>query len=160
MKSNMQEQGEVFYRKDEYGNYYPVTRYDPALLNSLPFGEHLVISVDSGRIFKYKIDADYAPVIAAAELLRSEIRTHLIETGAQLRMIDMADAPGSLLEKYHSFREEYIKFNSRLYGPSVQEIVDEAIADVIKRAYELHNTPAGKEAFKQYQIVCKLAGEN
>lgn len=45
--------------------YKPIYEYDPMVCDSFPEGTHLVVSTPGSRLTRFRVDPDFAPVMAA-----------------------------------------------------------------------------------------------
>lgn len=147
----------VFYEKVGR-KYVPVSEYDSNLLDALPKGTHIIMSYPGGQSTRYKIDPNYAAMIAAgrvaedvisqAVMKASEVRPHKKPiTDEQKQAWDnLVNAFGD--ERY------YVEI------PSAREIAEAGVKAMQDEALKLMTHPSVKKAYEHFLLVCELTKEN
>lgn len=153
----------VFYRKLCNSNgeesFVPVASYDDQLLSSLPEGAHLVVCRPGCKSYSYKIDPDFASMIAAGRYARDKIIKLLVESSAvqhrhQNRLTPAQEAAWENLIK------EMGEDGRSLSFPSATQLADSAVAATQEQADKLMKHPSVKNAWDEFMVMCKLAAEN
>lgn len=146
----------IYYVK-EGRRYRPVAEYDNDLMDSFHKGNHLVMVYPGGISRRFNIDPALAPMIAAgryaedaicaAMMKSSELkpqRTPLTETQKKAWRA-LADAFGDDL--------------CTLTSGSVRDHAEAGVKAMQQEADQLMSHPAVRDAYEQFQLVCKLVKE-
>lgn len=146
----------VYYEK-KGRRYVPVSEYDSNLMDSLPKGAHLIVSVPGGSSTIYNINPDYASLIAAGMVANDKIVAAIREASA-LRTPERATKP--LTEKqvraWNNLQKEMGVENYPLEWPSYQEAAAAGIKAMEEEAMKLHTNPAVQKAYEHFLMVCEL----
>lgn len=136
----------------EGDQYRPVSRYDPDLWNSLPYGHHLITIEDKRKTTRSVVDPALAPMIAASHLAKEKMIRVMLERETEFL------GPGDEKEQ-----EAWAVFKATVGNQwsvrrnSFSDVVDSGINQIIKEAEELMKNPAVKLAYEEFLTVCRLA---
>lgn len=137
--------------------YVPVSEYDSDYLLSFTRGNHLVMCYPGGKSTHYNIDPAFAPMIAASRFAEDKMREAVYEAASMHRQEhrDTELTPEQLrawrkFEKVMGERGRYVQFKS------THDIVKTGLQVLEKEAAELMTHPAVRDAYEQFQAVCKL----
>jgi hypothetical protein len=152
----------VFYEK-RGKRYYPVSEYDQDLTYALPKGTHLVMCYPGGTSTRYKIDPNYAAMIAAGRVAEDEISRHIMavtELRRQLR--HEKNEPLTLGQKaaWDNLVKEFGPDARQLEWPSARECAEKAVQRMQEEALELMKNESVKQAYEHFQLMCELTKEH
>jgi hypothetical protein len=145
----------VFYKKVGR-RYEAVSEYDPALLDALPKGTHVVMCYPGGKSTRYNVDANYAAMIAAGRLAEDAISKSIMDASA-LRVPEKARplTPGQkaawdqlVLELGDSARA--------LEWASYREAAEAGVKAMQAEADKLMSCPAVRRAYDKFMLICQL----
>lgn len=146
----------VFYEK--HGRrYVPVAEYDNELLDSFPKGNHLVMCYPGGSSRRFNIDPALAPMIAAGRVAEDAICSAMIKA-SELKP-NQTPLTKEQLRAWRALARSFGDELCTLKGASVRECVDAGIKAMQEEADKLMQHPAVRDAYEQFQLVCKLAKE-
>ena len=151
---------EIFYKKVGR-RYVPVYEYDQTLLDAFPKGNHVVMCYPGGQSRVYNIDPNYAALIAASRVAREPMHEAIHEATKMHR-----EQVGSqeLTPKERDAWENFVKVMGErgriLHYRSVHDIADAGLKALEEEAAKLMTHPAVRDAYEQFQLVCKLTKEN
>lgn len=156
MKTTM-ESKKIFYEKIGR-KYVPVKEYDPDLLDSFPYGNHLVMCYPGGSSRRYNINPDYAAMIAAAR-----VAEHVI-VKAILAESELRPAKTLLTEEQRSawctLAEKLGDDRATLTSSSVHDSVQAGINAMIQQAEQLLCNPTVRAAYEQFLLTAELSKEH
>ena len=146
----------IYYEK-RGRRYVPVAEYDNELLDSFPKGNHLVMCYPGGSSRRFNIDPNYAALIAAGRV-------------AQDAMCDAVRQASELRPQRTPITEQQRaawKKLARAFGDdlatlsinSARDITEAGLKALEEEAAKLMTHPAVRDAFEQFQLVCKLVKE-
>lgn len=143
----------IFYEKVGR-KYVPVREYDSELVDSLPFGNHLIMCYPNGKSRRYNIDPNYAALIAAGRIAEDVI----VKTILKASELKPSKKPYTKeqLDAWENLRIAYKEELSVLYGSSIQECVDAGMKAMMHEAQKLLDNPTIKNAFEQFLLLCEL----
>ncbi len=137
--------------------YVPVSEYDSDYHLSFARGNHLVMCYPGGRSTRYNIDPALAPMIAAGRFAEDKMCEAVYEAASMHRQEHQGTelTPEQLcawrnFEKVMGERGKYVQFKS------THDIVAAGLRVLEKEAAELMTHPAVRDAYEQFQAVCKL----
>lgn len=137
--------------------YHPVAEYDNDLLDSFPKGNHLVMVYPGGSSRRFGIDPAYAPMIAAGRVAEdaicSAIHAHS-EARPKKRPITLRQL-AAWEEMKAAFGDEFFS----LEFSSIRDLAEAGIQAMQVEADKLLRHPAVRDAYEQFQLVCKLTKE-
>lgn len=150
---------ETFYKKVGR-RYVPVYEYDQTLMDSFPRGSHLVITYPGGQSRRFDIDPNYAALIAAGRVAEDSMHK-AIHKAAEMQRASHIGVPltPEQLKVWTKFKKvmgshgHYIQYNS------VHDIADAGLKALEEEAAKLMSHPAVRDAYEQFQLVCKLIKE-
>lgn len=146
----------IFYEKVGR-RYVPVSEYDSDLLDALPKGTHIIMSYPGGKSTHYNIDPNFAAMIAAGRWAEDAICNAMINA-SELK----PQRTPLTKEQLCAWRALAAAFGDdlcTLKGASVRECVEAGIKVMQDEANQLMQHPAVRDAYEQFQLVCKLTKE-
>jgi len=153
----------TFYKKsttkvfNKFLRYEPVSEYDPELLDALPEGSHLV-TVKPGSVSKrYKIDTDFAPMIAIG-IYAEDAMAEFILKQADL----VPKKPPATMEQiaaWNKLVKVYGDDLNSLRGISTHDIIKAGVEEMVKQADKLLSNPTVRKSYENFLLVCKLSIE-
>lgn len=149
----------VFYEKIGR-RYVPVYEYDQTLLDAFPKGNHLVMCYPGGQSRVYNIEPNYVALIAAArvakdsmhEAINDAVKMQRDEHNNKVLTPEQYDAWQKFVDVMGE-RGRYVKYKS------VHDIAEAGLNALIDEADQLMTHPAVRDAYEQFQLVCKLVKE-
>lgn len=146
----------VFYEKVGR-RYVPVAEYDNELLDSFPRGNHLVMVYPGGSSRRFNVDPALAPMIAASRTAEDAI------CSAMIKASELKPQRAPLTKEQHrAWRALARSFGDELctlHGASVRDCVEAGVKAMQDEAEQLMTHPAVRDAYEQFQLVCKLVKE-
>ncbi len=146
----------IFYEKVGR-RYKPVYEYDQALMDALPKGAHLTVVYPGGQSTQFKIDPDYAAMIAAGRVAERAICDALTKAS------ELRPSKQPLTERQlRAWRELADSFGDSLYtlhGVSTHDLVEAGVRAMITEADKLLSNATVRKAYERFQLVCELAKE-
>ena len=146
----------IYYEK-KGRRYVPVAEYDSDHLDSFPKGNHLVMCYPGGTSRRYNIDPNYAAMIAAGRVAEDAI-SKAVQQASEMRPHNKP-----ITEKQKKAWENLAKAfgNERYYIeiPSAREISEAGVKAMQIEADKLMKHESIKQAFDQFQFLCKLCAE-
>lgn len=143
----------VFYEKVGR-KYVPVTEYNQEWIDSFPKGDHLVSVYPGGSSRKFKIDPNYAAMIAASRVAEDAIANAIVKAqGVRLPQTPITETQRALWRAlaYSFNREEF-----PLMRPSARQAAEEGVKAMMTEADKLMTHPTVKKAFEKFLMVCEL----
>lgn len=146
----------IFYEK-RGRRYVPVSEYDNELLDSFPKGTHLVMVYPGGASRRYGIDPNYAAMIAAGRVAEDAIcRAMYKESEARPKERPITKRQRAAWEEMKAaFGDEFFS----LTFSSTRDLAEAGIQAMQDEADKLMTHPAVRDAYEQFQLVCKLTKE-
>jgi hypothetical protein len=146
----------IYYVK-EGRRYKPVAEYDSDLMDSFPKGNHLVMCYPGGTSRRFDIDPAYAPMIAAGRVAEDAI-CKSISKAAELRPKNTPITEAQQ-KAWRKLAKEMGDELCTLYGLSVRDCAEAGVTAMQEEALQLMQHPAVRDAYEQFQLVCKLTKE-
>lgn len=148
---------EIYYKKVGR-RYVPVSEYDSNLMDGLPKGDHLISVYPGGASRRYKIDPNYAALIAASRVAEDAMRSsiHAASEGRPQRTELTAEQQQAWQAMQATLGEDRFYIS---YG-AASDAVDAGIKALHKEATELMTHPAVQEAYEQFIMVCELCKDH
>jgi hypothetical protein len=137
--------------------YKPVAEYDSDLLDSFHKGNHLVMVYPGGTSRRFNIDPNYAAMIAAGRLAEDAI-CKAINKASELRP-SKTPITEAQQRAWRKLSKEMGDELCMLYGPSTRDIAEAGVQAMQAEADKLMSHPAVRDAYEQFQMVCKLTKE-
>ncbi len=109
--------------------YVPIQWYDPAYMNGMPEGTHLVMVRGNGTHVRYKIEPAAAPVLAAALWAKDALTSALLyHTSGKMRVTQTDEKTQRAVKAYQDIAgsDKHVVFDV----PSVNDAVDAFILDL------------------------------
>jgi len=153
----MEPKDEVFYTKNDHGEFEPVAIWSYKLLDSLPYGSHLVRVSPGSRSMKYTIDPDRAAVVAALEYARDAITNSIVESSKA----SPTQEPVTQMQKeaWDNMKEAFDNDIAGIQFPSAHEIARDVLSQLEFEIEDMLNNPGVKQAYDHFVLLAKLAGE-
>lgn len=143
----------VFYEKVGR-RYKPVYEYDQTLLDGFPRGNHIVMCYPGGQSRRYNIDPNHAAMIAAGRVAEDAMSA-AIRQASEMRPQKALLTEGQR-RAWRRLAKELGDDAASLTIPSAREIAEAGVLAMIAEANELMTHSAVRDAYEQFQTVCKL----
>ena len=146
----------IYYEK-KGRRYVPVSEYDSEYLDSFSKGTHIVMCYPGGQSRRYNIDPNYAAMIAAGRVAEDAICRAML-TASELRP---QRTPITLAQQraWKKLAKEMGDELCTLTGLSVRDCAEAGVQAMQAEALQLMQHPAVRDAYEQFQLVCKLVKE-
>lgn len=147
----------IFYKKVGR-RYVPIAEYDDEYMSSFPKGTHLVICHPGGSSRRYRIDPDYAALIAAGRVAEDAISKSIM-AALELRLSGNPRKTALTDEQKIAWQQLIAAFGEgarQLEWPSVREAAEAGVTAMIEEAKHLLENDAVRRAWEHYQLVCAL----
>lgn len=135
----------------------PVSEYDPALMEAMPKGSHLVIVYPGGQSTRYNVDPNHAAMIAAgrvAEDAMSEAIRKASELHPQRNPVTEQQR-----KAWQKLAKAFGDDLATLQIDSARDIAEAGLTALQKEAQFLMSNPAVVDAWERFVLVCKLTKE-
>jgi hypothetical protein len=146
----------IYYVK-EGRRYKPVSEYDSDLVDSFHRGTHLVMVYPGGSSRRYNIDPALAPMIAAGRYAEDAI-CRAISKASELRP-QKTPITEAQQKAWRKLAKEMGDELCTLTGLSVRDCAEAGVQAMQAEAEQLMSNPAVRDAYEQFQLVCKLVKE-
>jgi len=148
----------VFYKKVGR-RYVPVSEYDSELLDAFPKGTHIVMSYPGGKSTRYRIDPNYAAMIAAGRVAEDAI-TQSIQHSTELRPMNR-EMDEDLQRRWKEFIATVPDhFRFMFTHGSARDAAEAGVRAMQEEADRLMQNEAVRRAYEQFQLVCKLVSQD
>ncbi len=146
----------VYYIK-QGRRYVPVAEYDQDLMSSFPKGTHIVMSYPGGQSTRYNIDPNYAAMIAAGRVAEDAICKAIYkESEARPKERPVTKRQRAAWEEMKAaFGDELFS----LHFKSTRDLAEAGVQAMQAEADKLMQHPAVRNAYDQFQLMCKLTKE-
>lgn len=146
----------VFYEKVGR-RYMPVSEYNDELISAFPKGTHIVMCYPGGQSTRYKIDPAFGPMIAAGRYAEDAICEAIYkESEARPKERPITKRQKAAWEEMKAaFGDEFFS----LTFSSTRDLAEAGINAMQVEADKLMQHPAVRDAYEQFQLVCKLTKE-
>ena len=134
--------------------YVPVAEYDSDLLDSFPKGTHIVMCYPGGKSIRYGIDPAYAPMIAAGRYAEDVI-CRAIHAQSEAKPKERPITP----RQRKAWEEMKAAFGDEFFSlefSSIRDLAEAGVNAMQEEANKLMQHPAVRDAYEQFQLVCKL----
>lgn len=151
----------VFYEKVGR-RYYPVSEYDSTLMDALPKGDHLISVYPGGKSTRYRVEPNYAAVIAASRVAEDAI-SKAVHDATEIRRKTQGDKTPLTPEQKAAWEHLVEVFGDsarQLEWASVRECAEAGATAMQDEAMKLMQHTAVQEAYDHFMIVCALTREN
>jgi hypothetical protein len=146
----------IYYVK-EGRRYVPVSEYDSDLVDSFHKGTHLVMVYPGGSSRRYNVDPNYAAMIAAGRVAEDAVCRAMMDA-SELRPARTPITPAQQ-RAWKKLAKEMGDELCALHGASVRDCAEAGIKAMQAEADQLMTHPAVRDAYEQFQLVCKLVKE-
>lgn len=146
----------IFYVK-EGRRYKPVAEYDNDLMDSFHKGNHLVMVYPGGTSRRFNIDPALAPMIAAGRVAEDAMCTVMMKA-SELKPQRTPLTEGQR-KAWRKLAQEFGDELCTLEGSSIRDIAEAGVTAMMEEADKLMSHPAVRDAYEQFQMVCKLTKE-
>jgi hypothetical protein len=146
----------IYYVK-EGRRYKPVAEYDNDLLDSFPKGNHLVMVYPGGTSRRFNVDPAMAPMIAAGRVAEDAMCRAMMDA-SELKPQQTPLTEGQR-KAWRKLAKEFGDELCTLQGSSTRDIVEAGVRAMQSEAHKLMSHPAVRDAYEQFQLVCKLTKE-
>jgi hypothetical protein len=146
----------IYYVK-EGRRYKPVAEYDNDLMDSFHKGNHLVMVYPGGTSRRFNIDPALAPMIAAGRVAEDAMCSAMLKA-SELRPQRTPLTDGQR-RAWRKLAKEFGDELCTLHGSSTRDIVEAGVKAMQTEADKLMQYPAVRDAYEQFQLVCKLTKE-
>lgn len=143
----------IFYEKVGR-RYQPVAEYDNELLDSFGKGTHLVMCYPGGQSRRYNIEPNHAAMIAAGRVAEDTMSA-AIRQASEMRPQKTLLTEGQR-RAWRRLAQEFGDDVASLSTPSARDIAEAGVQAMIAEAEKLMKHPAVRDAYEQFQTVCKL----
>ena len=135
----------------------PVSEYDSEYLDSFSKGTHIVICYPGGQSRRYNIDPNHAAMIAAGRVAEDAI-CRAISKASELRP---QQTPITLGQKkaWEKLAKEFGSELATLSGLCIRDCAEAGVKAMQEEADKLMSHPAVRDAYEQFQMICKLTKE-
>jgi hypothetical protein len=137
--------------------YVPVSEYDSEYLDSFSKGTHIVMSYPGGQSRRYNIDPNYAAMIAAGRVAEDAI-CRAISKASELRPNQTPITPKQK-KAWEALAKAFGDDLCTLHGLSVHDCAEAGVQAMTQEADKLMSHPAVRDAYEQFQMICKLTKE-
>jgi hypothetical protein len=146
----------IYYVK-EGRRYKPVAEYDSDLMDSFHKGNHLVMVYPGGTSRRFNIDPALAPMIAAGRVAEDAMCRAMVKS-SELKPQQTPLTEGQR-RAWRKLAREFGNELCTLQGSSTRDIVEAGVQAMQAEADQLMTHPAVRDAYEQFQLVCKLVKE-
>lgn len=146
----------VFYEK-KGKRYIPIAEYDSDFMDSFPKGATLVQCYPGGSSRTFRVDPNYAAMIAAGRVAE-EVISQEIRRASDLR----PRSKPITLEQRAAWENLSLAFGEDMHlleWPSAREVAEKAVEAMMLEADKLMSNPVVKRAFEHFILVCELTKE-
>ena len=143
----------IFYEKVGR-RYWPVYEYDHELLDALPKGTHIVMCYPGGQSRRYNIDPNHAAMIAAGRVAEDAM-SDAIRQASEMRPQKVLLTEGQR-RAWRRLARELGDDLASLTIPSARDIAEAGVRAMVEEANAVMTHPAVRDAYEQFQTVCKL----
>lgn len=146
----------IFYEK-KGSRYVPAREYDSEIMNSFPEGTHLVVCNLGETSRRYKIDPQYAPMIAAGLHARRAISDAMVKASEMRPSKELLTAEQQ--QAWSALAQAFGDGLATLETNSVYNIVEVGIETMVREQEKLLKHPAVKRAYEHFLSVVALTKE-
>ena len=138
--------------------YVPVAEYNNDWMDSFPEGTHLIICYPGGVSRRYRIDPNYAAMIAAGRVAEDAICSAI----HQASEAKPSRTPLTKRQKA-AWEEMKAEFGDELFGlefGSIYSYAEAGVKAMQEEADKMLKNPAVRKAYERFLIVAELVKEN
>jgi len=137
--------------------YVPVHEYDSDLCSALPKGTHLIMCYPGGQSTRYKIDPNYAALIAAGRVAEDAL-SEAIRKASELHPQKNPITPGQK-KAGEKLAQEFGDDLATLQINSTRDIAEAGVKALQEEADKLMKNASVRHAYEQFLLVCELTKE-
>lgn len=145
---------EVFYKKVGR-KYVAISEYDHSVMDSFPYGAHLVLVRKGVTSRKYNVDPAFAPLIAAGAYARDVLADKIVKAGELRPAKTLSDEQRLLWDQLAASLSDDEKFYVT-YG-SAYDMSESVINALVEESNKLLENPSVKQAYEHFMLMAKLA---
>lgn len=138
--------------------YVPVAEYDNDWMDSFPEGTHLIICYPGGVSRRFRIDPNYAAMIAAGRVAEDAI-SRAVSKASELRPSRKAMTQAEM-DAWNNLIEVWGDEARSLSWASAHDIAQAGVNAMISEVDKLLNNPAVRRAYERFLLVCELSKEH
>lgn len=149
----------IFYEKVGR-RYVPVSEYDQELMDSFGHGDHLISVYPGGSSRRYRINPNYAALIAAGRVA-CESMHDAIRKAVEMKNSYEGNRPltKEQLKAWHHFVDVMGTSGHYIHYNSVHDIAEAGLQALEKEAARLMTHPAVQDAYNQFLTVCQIVDQ-
>jgi hypothetical protein len=137
--------------------YVPVAEYNNDWMDSFPEGTHLIMCYPGGVSRRYRIDPNYAAMIAAGRIAEDAVCTAMVkadEIQPPRRAMTEAerDAWNNLITVWGDEARS-------LRRPAMRDVAEAGVKAMMAEADKLMEHESVRKAYDHFQLTCKLIKE-
>jgi hypothetical protein len=137
--------------------YVPVAEYNNDWMDSFPEGTHLIICYPGGVSRRYRIDPNYAAMIAAGRVAEDAIcaamsKTDEVQPPRRAMTEAERDAWNNLIVVWGDEARS-------LRRPAIRDVAEAGVNAMIVEADKLMKHEAVRKSYEHFLLVCKLTKE-
>ena len=136
----------------------PVHEYDSDLCSALPKGTHLIMCYPGGQSTRYKIDPNYAAMIAAGRVAEDAM-SEAIRKASELRPQKTTITLGQK-KAWEKLAKEFGSDLATLQIASARDIAEAGLRAMQAEADKLMKNASVRHAYEQFLLVCELTKEH
>jgi len=137
--------------------YVPVAEYDSEYLDSFPKGNHLVMCYPGGSSRRFRIDPDFAPMIAAGRYAEDAM-CKAIQQASEMRPQRTMITEGQQ-RAWKKLAKEFGDNLATLSMGSARDIAEAGVRAMQIEADQLMRHASVRQAYEQFLLVCKLTSK-
>lgn len=134
--------------------YIPVAEYDSDAMNSFPYGAHVVVTKPGSTLRYFKVEAEYAAMIAAGMVAQDSISqvicNKLSARPSQQPVTDEQKAAWQALAR--AFGKDILP----LEYPSVRDATAAGVQAMVDEVKHLMKHDGVRQAFEHFVLMCEL----
>ena len=146
----------VFYEK-KGRRYVPVSEYDSEYLDSFPKGTHIVMCYPGGQSRRFNIEPNHAAMIAAGRVAENAMSA-AIRKASELRP-QLTPITEGQKRAWEKLAKEFGTCLATLQIDCARDIAEAGVKAMQEEADKLMSHPAVRDAYEQFQLICKLTKE-
>lgn len=148
----------IYYTKQVSKNgkvtYTPVAEYDSQVMDSFPYGSHLVVVKSGSRSIRYNVDPDYATIMAALVTIKDDF-VNMLSEASKLKP-PLPALSDNEIEAWDNMKKVFGQSLNTLYGPSLNDIAENIMTEILKQSKELLKNPSYKKSWDNLQLIADL----
>jgi len=148
---------ETYYKKVGR-RYVPVSEYDSDLMESLSYGDHLISLYRGGSMYHYKVNPNFAAMIAAGRYARDAM-CDAIRDAAQMKSSEGKQLTPEQVAAWENFVAVMGERGRCIHFNSTHDIAQAGIRAMEQEAAKLMTHPAVQNAYEQFLTVCKITSQ-